>query len=91
MEVTHDHTRKYLWDEDGKTVDMKSDQNNTIVDTENDHSELETDQNNNNMNIQAFGPENAIYWSSTNEWEEFVGELDFDDIAASAGHDKPQK
>ena len=34
--------------------------------------------------------ENAPYPSSTNEWEEFVGELDIDEITARAAHSKPQ-
>ena len=36
------HTVKYLWDEDSPTVEMTSDENDTIVDTENYQSEVET-------------------------------------------------
>ena len=35
--------------------------------------------------------ENAPYPYSTNEWEKFVGEGDFDKIAASTAHDKHRK
>ena len=40
--ATHVHTVKYLWDEDSPTVEMTSDENDTIVDTENYQSEVET-------------------------------------------------
>ena len=43
------------------------------------------------MEIVACVMDNAPDPYSTNECKEFLGELDFDDIAASVAHDKPCK
>ena len=43
------------------------------------------------VEISVFGTENATYSSSTHEWEDFLGKIDFDEIAARAAHDKPRK
>ena len=43
---------------------------------------MDTDQNHNHMDIWEFGLENVPDLSSTNEWEEFAGDIDFGDIAA---------
>ena len=40
-------TGKYLQDEDGTTVEITSDKNDTIVDTDDDQYEVKTDQNRN--------------------------------------------
>ena len=39
----------------------------------------------------AFGLKNELDPYYTNEWDGFVVELKFDEIAASADHDKPHK
>ena len=43
------------------------------------------------MEILAFAMENAQDPYSTNEWEEFIGDNEFDEIVASAAHAKSQK
>ena len=45
-------------------------------------------QNHNYVKISEFGLEEAPGPYSTNEWEEFSVEIDFDNITASAAHDK---
>ena len=70
---------------------MTSDENDRIVDKDENQSELDTDKNHNYVGISEFVLNNAPDPSSTYEWEELVGELDFDEIAASADHSKPQK
>ena len=47
---------------------------------------METDHNYTYMEISEFGLDNAQCQYSTNDWEEFVGELDFDEITASVDH-----
>ena len=44
-----------------------------------------------NKDILAFRLEDAPYPSSTNQWEDLLRELDFDEIAASTAHAKPPK
>ena len=48
---------------------MKSDENDTIKDTDNNKSEVETDNNHTYVDISEFGLENASDPSSTNEWD----------------------
>ena len=52
---------------------------------------METDQNHTYVDILAFGLENAPDLSSTNELDEIVGNIDFDEIAASKTHAKACK
>ena len=82
------HTGKYLWDEDGTTAEITSDDNYTIVDTNEYQFEVEAYQNHNYVDILVFGMNNAPYTYSTNECEGFVRELVFDEIAESSAHDK---
>ena len=70
---------------------MTSDVNGTTIDIDDNNSEVQTDKNYYYVDIFAFGLENAAYSSSTDEWEEFVGELEFDEITASASHAKRWK
>ena len=88
---TNVHTGKYLWDGYYKTVEMVSDDNFMIVDMNIDWYEVEMGKNHNYVEILVFVLENAPDLSSTNMWEEFVGQPGFDEISASASHDKPQK
>ena len=85
------HTGKYLWNEDDTIVEMKSDENDTTVDIDDNQYEVEADHNHNYVDILEFGLEDTSYPSSTNEWEGFVGEIDFDDIKASTPHAKNRK
>ena len=85
------HTEEYMWDEDDTTVEITSYENDKIVDTYDNQSEVETDNNHTYTEISEFGLKNAPYPPSTNEWEEFIRELDFDKIAARSAHAKPQK
>ena len=50
---------------------MTSYENNTIIDTDINKYEVETDYNNNYVDIQEFGLDNPPYTYYTNEWEEF--------------------
>ena len=52
------HTGKYLWDEDGTTAEITSDDNYTIVDTNEYQFEVEAYQNHNYVDILVFGLEN---------------------------------
>ena len=61
---------------------MTSHGNDTIVDTDGYQYEVEIDNNHNNVEILAFILESAPAPSSTNEREEFVGEIDSDEITA---------
>ena len=63
--ATHDHTGRYMWDENDTTVYIMSDDNDTIIDTEDNQSGVETDQNHNYIQILEFGIENApdIYYT----------------------------
>ena len=63
------HTGKYMWDEDDTTVEITSYENDKIVDTYDNQSEVETDNNHTYVDISEFGLENASDPSSTNEWE----------------------
>ena len=85
------HTGNFLWGEDSKTVEMKRNDNDMIVDTDNDQSEVDTDQNHICVEILVFGLENTPDTSSTNRWEGFVGKIDFDDISDIKAYAKPRK
>ena len=89
--ATHAHTGKYLWDEYFTTVQTNSDYNYTIIDTYYYKSEVQTYHNHNYVEILESGLQHAPDPSSTNEWKEFVGEPEFDEIAASATPAKHQK
>ena len=83
IRATHAHTWNYVWDEDYKTAEITSDDNDTILDTYDDQFEVEIYQNHNYVEILRFGLGYAPYPSSNNEWEEFAGDNDFDMIMAS--------
>ena len=70
---------------------MTNDENDKIVDTYNNQSEVERYQNNNYVVISSFVLDNVPDPSYTSEWDVFVGNIDFDEIAASAANDKPRK
>ena len=72
-------------------MEMTSYDNDKILDTYEENSELATDHNHKYVDIQTFGLENAPYLYYTNEWDGFVGDLDFDETLASASHATPQK
>ena len=59
-------------------MDTTIDYNDTTVDTDDYQSEVETDHNHNYVDISAFVLDNAPDPSCSNEWKEFLGELDFD-------------
>ena len=80
-----------MWDNNDTTTEMTSYKNDTIVDTDVNQSEVETDQNHTYVDISAFELENTLYPYSTNEWKEFIGDLDFDDIVTNVANAKPQK
>ena len=66
---THAHTGKYLWGYDNTTVDIKSDDNDTIVDTDDDKSEVDRNKNHNCVKNLEPGLDNAPGPSFTNKWE----------------------
>ena len=64
---THVHIGKYLWYKYQTTVDITSDENDEIIETENDNYEVNTNQNHNYMEIWESGLDNALDMSSTNQ------------------------
>ena len=52
---------------------------------------METYKNHTFVEITAFGIENAPYTSYTNEHKDFLGDINFYEIAASTAHAKPRK
>ena len=80
-----------MWDQDYTIEEMNIDANDEIVDAGDYQSEVEINQNNTYVDILEFELENTPYPSSTNQWEGFLGELDFDDIVEIADHAKPWK
>ena len=91
MGETHAHTGEYQLDEYDTTAEMTSEKNDIIVDKDDNQSEVETDQNHTYVEILSFGQENAPDPYSTNYWEGFLGENEFDEIAANADHAKSWK
>ena len=70
---------------------MTSYQNDTSVDIDENHSEVETDKNHTYVEISTFLLENSPYPFCNNQWEKFVGELQFDKISAIAANGKSWK
>ena len=91
IRATHARTWKYLWYEDGTTAEMTSDNNDTIVDTDDNHYEVKADQNHNCVGFLAFEMKNTQDSYYTNECEELLGEIELDDIVACAALAKPRK
>ena len=87
----HAHTWNYLWDEYDTTAEMNIDENDKIVDIYYDQSEVETYHNSNYVESSEFGLENPQDPYYYNRWEEFLEELDFDEIELSEAHAKPWK
>ena len=70
---------------------MTSDESDTIINTDSNQYEVNMYHNHNYADISEFGLESAPYIFSTNKWKEFVRDIDFDEITASADHAKHRK
>ena len=80
-----------MWDQNDTTSEIKSNEDFTFVDTDDDQSEVKRYKNHNYVGILAFGLQDEPHTYSTCQCEKFGGELEFYEIVASTSQAKPWK